>query len=73
MNHYIESYGYTVISKDNEILEELRKNDYNIIINWFNFNQGDIYYSDNCTEYYIVFINHEKKILKLSKDIKDLL
>ena len=73
MNHYIESYGYTVISKDNEILEELRKNDYNIIINWFNFNQGDIYYSDNCIEYYIVFINHEKKILKLSKDIKDLL
>ena len=73
MNHYIESYGYTVISKDNGILEELRKNDYNIIINWFNFNQGDIYYSDNCTEYYIVFINHEKKILKLSKDIKDLL
>ena len=73
MNHYIESYGYTVISKDNEILEELRKNDYNIIINWFNFNQGDIYYSDNCTEYYIVFINHEKKILKLSKDKKDLL
>ena len=73
MNHYIESYGYTVISKDNEILEELRKNDYNIIINWFNFNQGDIYYSDNCTEYYIVYINHDDKSLELSKDIKDLL
>ena len=72
MNHYIESYGYTVISKDNGILEELRKND-NTIINWFNYNDGDIYYSDNCTEYYIVFINHEKKILKLSKDKKDLL
>ena len=69
---HIESYGYTVISKDNGILEELRKND-NTIINWFNFNQGDIYYSDDCTEYYIVFINHEKKVLKLSKDIKDLL
>ena len=72
MNH-IESYGYTVISKDNEILEELRKNDYNTIINWFNFNQGDIYYSDNCTEYYIVYINHDDKSLELSRDIKDLL
>lgn len=70
---HIESYEYTVISKDNEILEELRKNDDNTIINWFNFNQGDIYYSDNCIEYYIVFINHEKKVLKLSRDIKDLL
>ena len=69
----IESCGYTVVSKDNEILEELRKNDYNTIINWFNFNQGDIYYSDDCTEYYIVFINHEKKVLKLSRDKKDLL
>ena len=72
MNH-IKSYGYTVISKDNEILEELRKNDYNTIINWFNFNQGDIYYSNDCIEYYIVFINHEKKVLKLSRDKKDLL
>ena len=72
MSH-IENYGYTVISKDDEILEELRKNDYNIIINWFNFNQGDIYYSNDCTEYYIVFINHEKKVLKLSRDKKDLL
>ena len=70
---HIESYGYTVISKDNEILEELRKNDYNTIINWFNFNQGDIYYSDDCTEYYIVYINHDDKSLELSKDIKDLL
>ena len=72
MNH-IESFNYTVISKDNEILEELKENNYNTIINWFNFNQGDIYYSDNCTEYYVVYINHEKKILKLSKDVKDLL
>ena len=72
MNH-TESYGYTVISKDNEILEELRKNDYNTIINWFNFNQGDIYYSDDCTEYYIVYINHDDKSLELSRDIKDLL
>ena len=72
MNH-IESYGYTVISKDNEILEELRKNDYNTIINWFNFNQGDIYYSDDCIEYYIVYINHDDKSLELSRDIKDLL
>ena len=70
---HIESYGYTVISKDNEILEELRKNDYNTIINWFNFNQGDIYYSDDCTEYYIVYINHDDKSLELSRDIKDLL
>ena len=69
----IESFNYTVISKDNEIIEELRKNDYNTIINWFNFNQGDIYYSDNCTEYYIVYINHDDKSLELSKDIKDLL
>ena len=69
----IEIFNYTVISKDNEILEELRKNDYNTIINWFNFNQGDIYYSDNGTEYYIVYINHDDKSLELSKDIKDLL
>ena len=70
---YTESYGYTVISKDNEILEELRKNDDNTIINWFNFNQGDIYYSDDCIEYYIVYINHDDKSLELSRDIKDLL
>ena len=70
---HIESYGYTIISKDNGILEELRKNDYNTIINWYNFNQGDIYYSDDCTEYYIVYINHDDKSLELSKDIKDLL
>ena len=73
MNHHIESYGYTVISKDNEILEELRKNDYNTIINWFNFNQGDVFYSDDCTEYYIIYINHNDKSLELSRDIKDLL
>ena len=72
MNH-IKSYGYTVISKDNEILEELRKNDYNTIINWFNFNQGDVFYSDDCTEYYIIYINHNDKSLELSRDIKDLL
>lgn len=41
----IESYGYTVISKDNDILKELidLQNEDNNIINWFNFNQGDIY------------------------------
>ena len=69
----IESFNYTVISKDNEILEELKENNYDTIINWYNFNQGDIYYSDNCIEYYIVYIDHENKSLELSKDIKDLL
>lgn len=75
----IESFGYTIISKDNEILEELKEinenNEGNIIawINWNNFNKGDIYYSDNCEEYYIIYIDHEKKSLELSKYIKDLL
>ena len=69
----IESYGYTVISKDNDILKELIENNNDTIINWFNFNQGDIYYSDNCLEYYVIYINHEDKSLELSKDIKDLL
>ena len=69
----IESYGYTVISKDNDILKELIENNNDTIINWFNFNQGDIYYSNNCLEYYVIYINHEDKSLELSKDIKDLL
>ena len=69
----IESYGYTVISKDNDILKELIENNNDTIINWFNFNQGDIYYSNNCLEYYVIYINHEDKFLELSKDIKDLL
>lgn len=71
----IESYGYTVISKDNDILKELidLQNEDNNIINWFNFNQSDIYYSNNCLEYYVIYINHEDKSLELSKDIKDLL
>ena len=63
----IKSFNYTVASRDTEILKELIDNDYNTVINWYNFNQGDIYYSDNCEEYCITYINHEEKYLELNK------
>lgn len=33
-------------------------------INWFNFNDGDSYYSDSDKEY-IVLVDHDTKIVKL--------
>lgn len=71
----INSYGYTVFSKNEEVLNELieiQKDERNTI-NWINFEKGDIYYSNNCLEYYIIYIDNINKSLELSKDIKDLL
>lgn len=71
----IESYGYTIISNDEEIINELLEveKDVRNTINWNNFEAGDIYYNENCEEYYVVYINHIDKSLELSKDIRDLL
>lgn len=72
---YIDCYNYTVFSKDELIINELKEmqEDNKISVNWFNFREGDIYYSNNGTEYYVVYIDHTNKSLELSKDIKDLL
>lgn len=72
---YIDCYNYTVFSNDEAIISELREmqEDNKITVNWFNFEEGDIYYSNDGTEYYVVYIDHISKSLELSKDIRDLL
>lgn len=70
----IECYDYTIIAKDEAIINELKEmdKDNKIQVNWFNFEQGDIYYSNDCIEYYVTNIDHINKSLELSKDIRDL-
>ena len=61
----IKLFNYTVVAKEdliNEILENVNKNE--IYYNWFNFDNDDIFYDDNCNEY-VVKVEHDKKYIEL--------
>lgn len=58
----IKIFDYTVEAEEdviNEILENV-----DTTYNWFNFENNDIFYDNNCNEY-IVQINHDKKYIQL--------
>ena len=71
MKRNIESFksnGYTVkivtpLNCDCGI-ENLKNEIQSMAINWFNFSDGDSYYSNSNAEY-IVLIDHDVKIVKL--------
>jgi len=63
--------GYTVTT-DQELISELFENEIESLngkkrhyINWFNFNQGNIYYDNNGEIYQIKNIDHVNKTVKL--------
>ncbi len=62
-------YNYTVYSKEELIIKELKeiKRDKRTRINWFNFEKGDIYYSNDGVGYTIKYIDHINKNLELEE------
>jgi len=63
-------HGYTVIAGQ-EIISELYENKINImtekpyfVVNWFNFNQGSVYFDNNGEPYTVKEIDHINKTVK---------
>lgn len=54
--------SYLVTAKDEEVINEIAECEG--CINWFNFDNGDIYYNNN-GEPYRVIINHDDKNVRL--------
>jgi len=64
----IQNYSYQVTC-NTELAEELMENakNPNYTVNWFNFNQGSIYYNNNGEGHSVKQIDHNNKTLTLEK------
>lgn len=62
----IKAYGYEVTGPE-EIIAEIEESlkDSDIIINWFNFENGDSFWNDNGDTKYPVEIDNENKTVRL--------
>ncbi|WP_297994173.1 hypothetical protein [uncultured Clostridium sp.] len=65
----IKCYNYNVFSKEELIIEELKElqQDKRTVINWNNFKENNIFYSEEGKEYSIKYIDHINKILELRR------
>lgn len=63
MKKEVYNNGYQIFASDIELLEELRDN--NNKINWNNFNNDDLFWSENDTRYQVLEINHNDKYVIL--------
>lgn len=55
--------NYQIFASDIKLLQELSEE--TSIINWFNFQNGDNFYSENDEQYQILEINHNDKYVIL--------